>query len=76
MFGIFSFLPFNNIFINRIVRAVLSPRFSTHGPRKLGPVLQNFGLSISRHGSRIQFINSKYLRVRNKAKVHSNPDTS
>ena len=50
MFGIFSFLPSNKLFINRIPRAAQS-------------VLQNLGLSISRYGPRIRLINSNYCPV-------------
>ena len=47
MFRIFSFLPCNKLFINRIARAVpwnTKPSFFTHGPRKLGPYFKTSGL--------------------------------
>ena len=47
MFGIFSFLSSNKLFINRIARSVL----------------QNLGLSISRYGPYIRLINSNYKIV-------------
>ena len=61
MFGIFSLLPSNKLFIDQIARAVPSntkPSFFCAGTLQVRYVLQNLWLSNSRYGPCIRLISS------------------
>ena len=63
MIGIFSFLAYNKLFINRIARAVpwnTKPSFFYPRTSQAQTVLQNLGPSISRYGPCIWLIISHY----------------